>query len=79
MANFTHTASQYYLLLLFVITRFSNDEGTYSLLHCLQLMTTQDSGVSAIVDQVESVTDILMDYLLKICEDEIVNLEGLTY
>mgnify|MGYP001793907978 FL=1 len=40
-------------------------------------MTTQDTGVAAIVDQVESVTDILIDFLLKICEDEIVNLEGL--
>mgnify|MGYP001791587834 FL=1 len=57
--------------------RFSNDEGTVSLLHCLQLMTTQDTGVAAIVDQVESVTDILIEFLLKICEDEIVNLEGL--
>lgn len=40
-------------------------------------MTTQDNGVAAIVDQVETVTDILMDFLLTICEDEIVNLEGL--
>ena len=43
----------------------------------MQLMSTQSNGVSAIVNEVESVTDILMEFLLKICEDEIVNLEGM--
>ena len=61
-----------------MLYRLSVDEGTYDLLHCLQLMSTQSNGVSAIVDQVETVTDILMEFLLKICEDEIVNLEGLS-
>ena len=64
-------------ILIYDLRRSSVDEGTYSLLHCMQLMSTQSNGVSAIVNEVESVTDILMEFLLKICEDEIVNLEGM--
>lgn len=62
---------------LFSYFSLSPEEGTCSLLHCMQLMSTQDNGVAAIVDLVEFSTDVLIDFLLKICEDEIVNLEGL--
>lgn len=52
------------------------EEGTCSLLHSMQLMSTQTNGVSAILDLVELTTDVLLDFLLTVCEDEIVNLEG---
>lgn len=44
----------------------------------MQLMTTQATGVTAIIAQVEVTTDALMEFLLVVCEDEIVNLEGKT-